>query len=75
MHGKYRDLLAPAPEPSHVLAQRGEFADGVEGGAHQIECAVECGDKLERFERDRAVLVAIVPSRSRMIGEVTLTVR
>ena len=63
------------PDPSHVLVQRREFAGGVEVGTHQIECAVECGDKFERFERDRAVLVAIVPSRSRMIGQVTLTVR
>ena len=57
------------------MAQRLDFMGGVEVGTQQIECAIECEDKLERFERNRAVLVAIVPSRSRTIGEVTLTVR
>ena len=70
-----RFVSPSAPERSHVLAQRRELAGVVEDATHQIECAVECGDKPERFEGDRAVLVAIVPSRSTMIGEVTLTVR
>ena len=70
----YPRFVSPsAPEPSHVLAQRRELAGVVEVATHQIECAVECGDKTERFEGDRAVCRDCAVER--MIGEVTLTVR
>lgn len=59
-----RDLLAPLPpNPATSLAQWRELAGVVDVATHQIECTVECGDKPERFQGDRAVLVAIVPSR------------